>query len=94
MAHVVLREGASCDAEAPETRASLAMFNAWDPDLFVDLHTTDGSYHGYALTYAPSLHPAAGIRSATFGGAFVPETLIEPLRELGAAYDSARRDPR
>lgn len=46
-------------AEAPETRASLAMFNAWDPDVFVDVHTTDGSFHGYALTYAPSLNPAA-----------------------------------
>ena len=40
-------------AEAPETRASLAMFNAWDPDVFVDLHTTDGSFHGYALTSRP-----------------------------------------
>ncbi|HEX2722844.1 MAG TPA: M14 family metallopeptidase [Gemmatimonadaceae bacterium] len=45
--------------EAPETRASLEMFNKWDPDVFVDLHTTDGSYHGYALTYAPTLNPAA-----------------------------------
>ena len=46
-------------AEAPETRASLDMFNKWDPDVFVDLHTTNGSYHGYALTYAPALNPAA-----------------------------------
>lgn len=46
-------------AEAPETRASLAMFDLWDPDVFVDLHTTDGSFHGYALTYSPSLTPAA-----------------------------------
>jgi hypothetical protein len=46
-------------AEAPETRASLAMFSTWDPDVFVDLHTTDGSYHGYALTYAPPLNGAA-----------------------------------
>jgi len=29
-----------------------------------------------------------------FGGAFVPETLIEPLRELEAAYAAARRDPK
>ncbi len=29
-----------------------------------------------------------------FGGRFVPETLIEPLRELEAAYADARRDPR
>ena len=67
-------------AEAPETRASLRMFNAWDPDLFVDLHTTDGSYHGYALTYSPSLHPAAGIRGATFGGAFVRDSMLPVLR--------------
>ena len=52
-------------AEAPETRASLAMFNAWDPDVFVDLHTTDGSYHGYAVTYSPSLNPAAPLGDYT-----------------------------
>jgi hypothetical protein len=52
-------------AEAPETRASLAMFRAWDPDVFVDLHTTDGSFHGYALTYAPSLNPASPLASLT-----------------------------
>ncbi|HEY0776878.1 MAG TPA: M14 family metallopeptidase [Gemmatirosa sp.] len=46
-------------AEAAETRAALALFAGWDPDVFVDLHTTDGSYHGYALTWSPSLHPAA-----------------------------------
>ena len=46
-------------ADAPETKASLAMLNRWDPDLFMDLHTTDGSIHGYALTYAPSLLPTA-----------------------------------
>lgn len=47
-------------AEAPETRAALAMFRRWDPEVLVDLHTTNGSYHGYALTYAPSLNPASG----------------------------------
>ena len=52
-------------AEAPETRASLAMFTAWDPDVFVDLHTTDGSFHGYALTYSPSLNPAAPLGDYT-----------------------------
>jgi hypothetical protein len=46
-------------AEADETRAALAMWREWDPDVFVDLHATDGSYHGYALTYSPSLSQAA-----------------------------------
>jgi len=63
-------------AEAPETRASLAMFNTWDPDVFVDLHTTDGSFHGYALTYSPSLSPAA-----VFGGVYARDSLLPILRE-------------
>jgi hypothetical protein len=45
-------------AEAPETRASLArVYDTWDPALMVDLHTTDGTRHGYLLTYAPPLEP-------------------------------------
>ena len=67
-------------ADAPETRASLAMFNRWTPDFFVDLHTTDGSYHGYALTYAPSLNPAGDIGPAFAGGAFVRDSLLPELR--------------
>jgi hypothetical protein len=43
--------------EAPETRGSVALLSAWRPHLFVDLHTTNGSYHGYALTWAPGLNP-------------------------------------
>ncbi len=43
--------------EAPETRGSAALILQWDPDLFMDLHTTNGSYHGYVLTYAPGLNP-------------------------------------
>ncbi len=46
-------------SEAPESRAFHAAVNAWDPDLFLDLHTTDGSFHGYALTWSPSLHPSS-----------------------------------
>ncbi len=62
-------------AEAPETRASLEMFGRWDPDVFVDLHTTNGSYHGYALTYSPSLSPAAGEAAV-----FTRERILPELR--------------
>ncbi len=72
-------------AEAPETRASLAMFDAWDPDVFVDLHTTDGSYHGYNLTYAPSLNPAAA-----FGGVYARDSLLPIIRERMLARRAAR----
>jgi zinc carboxypeptidase len=63
-------------AEAPETVASLAMFRAWDPDVFMDLHTTDGSYHGYALTYAASLNPAA-----IFSLPYTRDTMLVDLRQ-------------
>ena len=72
-------------AEAPETRASLAMFDAWDPDVFVDLHTTDGSYHGYNLTYAPSLNPAA-----QFGGLYARDSLLPVIRQRMLARRAAR----
>jgi hypothetical protein len=66
--------------DAPETRASLAMFNAWNPHVFVDLHTTNGSYHGYALTYAPSLNPAADIAPAFDGGGYTRDSILPELR--------------
>lgn len=67
-------------AASPETRASLEMFNRWDPHVFVDLHTTNGSYHGYALTYSPSLNPAAELPGATYGGAWARDSLLPELR--------------
>jgi tryptophan synthase beta chain len=40
-----------------------------------------------------TLQPDASGHFGPYGGRFVPETLMEPLRELEAAYASARRDP-
>jgi len=42
--------------ESPEVRALLRLFAAFDPHLFMDLHTTNGSHHGYHLTYCTSLN--------------------------------------
>lgn len=40
--------------ETPETRAMVAnILNSWDPQMVVDLHTTNGTWHGYDLTWAP-----------------------------------------
>jgi hypothetical protein len=41
--------------ETPETRGLIQqVITAWDPQLSVDLHTTNGTWHGYSLTWAPS----------------------------------------
>jgi Zinc carboxypeptidase len=43
---------------APEARGLVHnVLDRWDPLITVDLHTTNGSYHGYQLTYSPSLNP-------------------------------------
>lgn len=44
--------------DSPEAHSLLEMVNRYDPHVLVDLHTTNGTYHAYHLTYAPPLHPA------------------------------------
>jgi hypothetical protein len=62
--------------EAPETRGAAVLLSAWDPDLFIDLHTTNGSYHGYVLTYAPGLNP-----NSNPAADFVRDRLLPTVRE-------------
>ncbi len=53
--------------ESPEAKALIeGVFNRWDPHVIIDLHTTNGSYHGYALTYSPSLNPNTDSRIISF----------------------------
>lgn len=45
-------------AETPEMNVALqSIYNSWEPDLMMDLHTTDGTRHGWDLTYAPPTNP-------------------------------------
>lgn len=43
-------------ADTAEMRAWLAMFNAWLPDFFIDIHSTDGADYQYPLTYSLETH--------------------------------------
>ena len=38
-------------ADAPEMQQWLVLFNKWLPDMFIDIHTTDGADYQYSLTY-------------------------------------------
>ena len=43
--------------ETLETNALVTnILMKWDPEMLVDLHTTNGTWHGYSLTWAPSYH--------------------------------------
>ena len=43
--------------ESPEARSLARLLRDYDPHVLIDLHTTNGTHHGYHLTYAPPLHP-------------------------------------
>src|SRR5438067_300460 len=63
--------------ESPEARGLVKnVLDRWDPLVTVDLHTTDGSYHGYQLTYAPMLTPDADSSLIDFER----ETLLPGIR--------------
>ena len=54
--------------EANETSGLFQnILTKYDPQLFVDLHTTNGTWHAYSLTWAPSYH---------FAGEFGPYDFV------------------
>ena len=64
-------------ADAPEMRDWLALYDAWLPDLFFDIHTTDGADYQYDLTWYMEqwgpLHPAVRKwQHDAFEGAILP----------------------
>ncbi|MBE3073019.1 MAG: succinylglutamate desuccinylase/aspartoacylase family protein [Acidobacteria bacterium] len=67
--------------DAPETRSFARLMNQYDPQITVDLHTTDGSAHAYLITYASPLHPATD-----------PGVRDWPRKELFPAVDRAVRE--
>lgn len=42
---------------SPEARSLIHLLDAYDPHIAVDLHTTNGTQHGYHVTYAVPMHP-------------------------------------
>ena len=68
--------------EAAESRALVRLLTTWDPQVVIDLHTTDGSYHGYQLTYAPTLAVGADARLVDFER----NTLLSETTSLMASH--------
>ena len=52
--------------DSPEARSLIGLFRDYDPHATIDLHTTNGTYHGYHLTYSPPLHPGTDPEVAAF----------------------------
>jgi hypothetical protein len=43
--------------ESPEVRGLVRALSTWDPALFLDMHTTNGSYHREPVEYTPGANP-------------------------------------
>jgi hypothetical protein len=67
--------------DSPEARALVKLFNEWDPHVQMDLHTTNGSYHGYHLTYSHSLHPDTDAAILNFQRQQMMPRLANAMRE-------------
>jgi hypothetical protein len=95
--------------DSAEARSLVGLMNRWDPHAAIDLHTTNGSYHGYHLTYSPTLNPNADERLIAFArDRILPavDAAVEkkhPFRiyyygnfgsESGGARESSRVDPK
>ena len=63
--------------DTAEARSLVGFMNKWDPHVLVDLHTTNGSYHGYHLTYSPILNPNADPRLIEF----TKSKMLTPIRQ-------------
>jgi len=72
--------------ESAEAKALVALMTKWDPDVVVDLHTTNGSYHGYHLTYAPGLNPNTDERITSF----TRDRLLATVRQAMASRHQFR----
>jgi hypothetical protein len=65
--------------DSPEAQALVNIFNRWDPHLTVDLHTTNGSYHAYHLTYSQALNPNTDQRILDFSREKMMATIAKNL---------------
>jgi hypothetical protein len=73
---------------SPEVRALVQLFNQWDPALVIDTHTTNGSYHNFAITYDGPRHPAcAGALVSYARDTFLPAA-GERLKKRGGQMAS------
>jgi dipeptidyl-peptidase 4 len=75
--------------EAPETQGFVRFLNQWNPHLFIDTHTTNGSYHRYTITYEGPKTPAGDSQVISFmHKTFFPEvtTAFKKRSDLQAFY--------
>jgi Zinc carboxypeptidase len=80
-------------AQTPNTRWFLAMLRDFDPQVVFDLHTTNGSYHGFHLTYAPAMALGADTRLLGFNRNLLTAVRERLAKEGMPTYDYGNFEP-
>ncbi len=85
-------------ADAPEMQQWLKLFNDWLPDMFIDIHTTDGADYQYQMTYGMHIMGDMNPQQTDWQKAYLEELEKDLLKDdvLMFPYVSFRRwhDPR
>jgi len=85
-------------ADAPEMQQWLSLFNQWLPDMFIDVHTTDGADYQYQLTYGMHIMGDMNPKQTNWQNNYLSDLEKELLSDdiLMFPYVSFRRwhDPR
>src|SRR4029453_10244868 len=71
--------------DSAEARALVGLMNRWDPHVAIDLHTTNGSYHGFHLTYSPAPNPDARPRPLPLHTSRAPRGRLLPAPQQALA---------
>jgi hypothetical protein len=69
--------------ESAEARSLTRLVRDYDPHVAIDLHTTNGTFHAYHLTYSPPLHPST---DPSITGLLREEWLPEVTRSVRDRY--------
>ncbi len=69
--------------DTPEARSMAKLLNDYDPQVMIDLHTTNGSHHAYHLTWEIPNNPAADANITAFAR---DEWMPEVAKVIKARY--------
>ncbi len=70
-------------ADTPEMQALIRALNRWRPDLYIDLHVTDGVDYQYDITWGFNGTPKYSPESARWIRSVLDPTLVADLRAAG-----------
>lgn len=70
-------------ADAPEMKALLQLYTSWQPDFYIDNHTTNGADYQYHITYGIETHQNIDAGLAVWGKEKLMPSVIQYVEQQG-----------